>query len=170
MPGVKRAERHFRDVPALAEEDVAVQVPVIVLRRVFIRTESCELAGMVVLVGDLNIFLPNGAGHLWCHEGLDRRTASEAKEVQEGGLDLCRIIWVVNNQTLRLRHLAHRRAWRVRLFRDTHVLGVVGYSHEVHGRVDFDVVTERMLDRLALRILEGLVWTGEAVPEQPGIH
>ena len=72
MPGVERAERHLRDVAAFTEEDVAVQIPVIVLRRVFIRTESCELAGMVVLVGDLNVFLPDRARHLWCHEGFDR--------------------------------------------------------------------------------------------------
>ena len=34
MPGVERTVGHLRDVSAVAEEDVAVQVPVIVLRRV----------------------------------------------------------------------------------------------------------------------------------------
>ena len=125
---------------------------------------------MVVLVGDLNVFLPDGAGHLWCHEGFDRRSASEAEEVQEGGLDLGRIILVVNNQTLRFRHLAHRRPRRVGLLGNAYVLRVVGHTHEIHRCVDRDVVAERVLDGLALGVLESVIRTGDAVAEQPGIH
>src|ERR1019366_2749886 len=50
------------------------------------------------------------------------------------------------------------------------VLGVVGHTHEVHWRVDLDVVTQGMLDGLALSILEGVIRSGEAVAHEPRIY
>src|SRR5208283_745763 len=42
--------------------------------------------------------------------------------------------------------------------------------HEVHRRVDLDVVAHGMLDGLALRILESVARSGDAVAHNPGIQ
>jgi hypothetical protein len=39
---------------------------------------------------------------------------------------------------------------------------VIGHTHEVHRRVNVDVVAKRMLDGLSLSILEGIVWSRDA--------
>ena len=59
MPRIERAVGHLGNLGAITEKDVAVQVDVVILRRVFVGTERRELAGMIVLVGNLDILCPD---------------------------------------------------------------------------------------------------------------
>ena len=47
---------------------------------------------------------------------------------------------------------------------------MVGHTHEVHGGLDLDVVSQRVLDGFALCVMEGISRAGEAVAHEPGIH
>ena len=104
------------------------------------------------------------------HERLDGGPARQREQVQKDLVLLLRGVGFLENERLRLRHLADRRAGRVRFLGDAHVLGVIGHPHEVHGRVDLDVVAHRMLDGLALRVLQSLARPGHAIAHHPGIH
>ena len=92
------------------------------------------------------------------------------EQVQKDLVLLLRGDGFLENERLRLRHLADCRAGRVRFLGDAHVFGVIGHPHEVHGRVDLDVVAHRMLDGLALCVLQSLARPGHAIAHHPGIH
>jgi len=64
---------------------------------------------------------------------------------------------------------SHVGARRVGLPGDAHVLRVIGHPHEVERRVDLDVEAHGMLDRLALRVLQRLGGTGQAVAHHPRV-
>ena len=72
---------------------------------------------------------------------------------------------VLEDQGLRRGDLADRRARIVRQLDHAGVFGVIGDARPVERRVDLDVVTQRMLDRLALEILVGVAGVGDAVPD-----
>src|SRR5262245_42596721 len=78
VPGIEGAIGHLRHMRALAEEDITVQVYVVALGCIFVRTESGELAGMVVRIGNLDILLPDRARYLGAHEGFHWRRAGQA--------------------------------------------------------------------------------------------
>ena len=80
------------------------------------------------------------------------------------------IVRVLHDQGLRFGQLAHVGARSVGLLGDADILRVVGHPHEIQRRLDLDVVAERMLDYLALRILEGLIGPGDAVAHDPCVH
>ena len=77
MGRVQGAERHRRHLGAVLEEDVAVEVHVARHRRPFVGAEGRELPGLVRLVGERDVLLPDGAGDLRGHQRLDRRTAHQ---------------------------------------------------------------------------------------------
>ncbi len=81
--GVERAEWIVRYLVAGPEEDVAVQVAIARHRRPLIRAERGELAGMIVLVRDLDGFLPHRGSDLRVHERLHRRARGELEQVRE---------------------------------------------------------------------------------------
>ena len=56
------------------------------------------------------------------------------------------------------------------MLRDADILGVVSHSHEVHWGLNLDVVAERMLDGLPLRVFESIVRAGDPVPHHPCIQ
>ena len=76
------------------------------------------------------------------HEGFHRSSGHQVHEVGEGLLNVRLVIRVLENERLRLGQLAHGRSRRVRFFRYADVFRVVGHAHEVHGRVDLDVVAQ----------------------------
>ena len=84
--GVERAEWIVRHLVAGAEEDVAVQVAVARHRCPLVRAERGELAGMIVLVGDLDVFLPHGGSDLRVHERLHRRASGQLEQIREHSL------------------------------------------------------------------------------------
>ena len=169
MPGVEGRKRLVRHLGAIAEIDVAMQVAETELGREFVRAESGERARLVVLVGDLDVLLPDRSGHLRAHESLDRWSTHQLEQVLEDPLHIGGIVRILEDQRRRLGHLADRRARRVRLLGDADIFGMVGHPHPVQRLLDLDVVAERMLDRLALAIFQRGVRTGHVVAEQPGV-
>ncbi len=143
VPGVQSAEGHDRHLCTIAEEDIAVQVAVVRRGGVLVRAERRELAGMVVFVGDLDVFLPDRARHLGAHEGFHRRSGEHIHEEGEDLLNVRLIVGVGENKRLRRGQLTQGRSRRVGFFRYPHIFRVVGHTHEVHGRVDLDVVAQR---------------------------
>src|SRR5664280_3860051 len=112
---------------------------------------------MVVRIRDADVLLPNGAGHRGAHKRFHGRPAVQAYEVRKGPLNLSLVIRVLQDERLCLGHLADGRSRSVSLGCDTDIFRVVGYTHEVHRRVDRDVVAHGVLDGLALRVLESVI-------------
>ena len=94
----------------------------------------------------------------------------ELEQIREDPVLLFLAVRVLHDHGLRLGQLAHVGSGRVGLSGDADILRVVGHTHEVHRRLDLDVEAQRMLDGLALGILEGLIGPGEAVAHDPGVH
>ena len=129
-----------------------------------------NFAGLVRLVGQGDVLLPDRAGNLRRHQRLDRRSAHENLDaVLEDPLHLGRSIGL-HDQRLCRGQLADRRARIVRQSDHADVFGVVGHARPVERRVDLDLVPERVLDRLALEVLVRVTRIGEAVAEQPGVE
>ena len=170
VPGIQRRVRHLRYLRTVAEINIAVQVAEIELGGVLVGAESGELAGLVLLVGDLHILLPDGAGHLRAHKSLDRRLADQRHQIVEHLLDIRRIVGILQNQWLRLRHLAERGAGGIRHLGDAYILRVVGDSHPVQRLLYLDLVAERVLDGFALGVFERLLGAGQVVAKEPGVH
>ena len=97
MPGVQHAEWQRRHLGTIAEEDVAVQIAIVKLGGVLVRAECSELAGMIIRVGDLDVFLPGAARHFGAHKSLDRRLAGEREEIEEDLLLLRGVVGVLQN-------------------------------------------------------------------------
>ena len=167
--GVERAERIIRHLVARPEEDIAVQVAVVGHRRPLVRAERGELAGLVLLVGNLDVFLPHGRGDLRVHERLDRRACIELEQIRENPVLLFLAVRILHDHRLRLGQLAHVGPGGVGLPGDADVLRVVSHAHEVHRRVDLDVETHRVLDGLALGVLQRVRRAGDAVPHHPRV-
>ena len=167
--GVERAERIVRHLVAGPEEDVAVQVAVAGHRRPLVRAERSELAGLVLLVGDLDVFLPHGRGDLRIHERLHRCACIELEQIRENLVLLFLAVRILHDHGLRLGQLAHVGPRGVGLPGDADILRVVGHAHEVHRRVDLDVEAHRVLDGLALGVLQSVRRAGDAVPHHPRV-
>lgn len=103
MAGVERAVGKFRNLRAVPEGHVAMQVHVVVLRRVLVRAEGGELAGLVVRVGDLVVVLPHRPRDLGFHERLDRRLAEYVDQVGEDLLSFLLVFRVLPDDRMRLR-------------------------------------------------------------------
>ena len=167
--GVERAERIVRHLVAGPEEDIAVQVAVAGHRRPLVRAERGELAGLVLLVGNLDVFLPHGRGDLRVHERLDRCACIELEQIRENPVLLFLAVRILHDHRLRLGQLAHVGPRGVGLPGDADILRVVGHAHEVHRRVDLDVEAHRVLDGLALGVLQSVRRAGDAVAHHPRV-
>jgi hypothetical protein len=167
---VQCAEGLLRDVPALAEENVAVQIAIIGRGGPLVRTERRELARMVVLVRNLDVFLPDGTRYLRGHQGLDGRTAKQLQNSQKGACLLLPAVGICHDHALYFRNFAGRGPRSVHLFYHPDVLGVVGYAHPVERSIDGDVITQWMFNRLSLGIMKRVRRSGDLVTENPGIQ
>ena len=167
--GLERAEGIVRHLGAVAEEDVAVHVAVVRHRGPLVGAERGELAGLVLLVGDLHVLLPHGGRDLRVHQRLHRRARIELEQVGEDPVLLFLAGRVLHDHRLRRGQRAHVGPRRVGLLGDADVLRVVGHAHEVERGVDLDVEAHRVLDGLALRVLVGVGRAGDAVAHHPGI-
>ena len=170
MPRVQSAVGHVWHLRTIAEEDIAMQVAVVRGGGVLVRAERREFTGVVVLVGDFYVFFPDGARHFGAHERFHRSSGQHINQVREHFLNVRVVIGVLENQRLCRGQLTCGRSWRVGFFRYPHIFRVVSNTHEVHGCFDLDVVAQRMLDGLALRILQSIVRSSEAVAHQPGVY
>ena len=167
--GLERTEGIVRHLGAVAEEDVAVHVAVVRHRGPLVGAERGELAGLVLLVGDLHVLLPHRGRDLRVHQRLHRRARIELEQVGEDPVLLVLAGRVLHDHRLRRGQRAHVGPRRVGLLGDADVLRVIGHAHEVERRVDLDVEAHRVLDGLALRVLVGVGRAGDAVAHHPGI-
>ena len=83
---VQRRKRHLRNLGAVAEKHVAVQVAVVGHRGPLIGTKGGELARFVGRVGDVVILFPDRASNLFGHQRFDRRARQQLDDSQEGPL------------------------------------------------------------------------------------
>ena len=72
-------------------------------------------------------------------------SAEHVHEVRERLLNIRLVIGVLEDKRLCCGQLTHGRSRRVRFFRYAHVFRVVGHTHEIHGRVDLDVIAQGCL-------------------------
>ena len=167
--GVERAEWIVRHLVAGPEEDVTVEIAITGHRGPLVRTERGEFARMIVLVGDPDVFLPHGGRDLRVHERLHWRARSKLEQVREDPVLLFRAVRILHDHRLCLGQLAHERSGGVGLLGDADILRVIGHAHEIERRINFDVVAQRVLDGLALSVLQGVVGAGGAVAHDPRV-
>jgi hypothetical protein len=144
-----------------------MHVHVVRHRGPFVGAESGELAGLVGLLGECDVLLPDGAGDLRGHERLHGRPAhQDLDSVDEDALHLLpQRLGGIDDQRLRGRQLADRRLGIVRELDHADVLGVVRDARPVERRLELDLEARWVLDRLALEVLVGVPRIGDALPK-----
>jgi hypothetical protein len=157
MHGIESREDPLRSV--ITEEHVVMQVLGVGLRRPFEGDQRRELAGRVMFVGSIDLFLPGGLHDLGVHEIIDRLVdGCRGDDLLERLLAL--LVVTAGDQLADLGLL--QRALRVQQQRHhAQVFGMVGYRSPVIGRP--------LLDHLAgLGVLDGLA-LGETVGVVGGV-
>jgi len=167
---VQSAERHRGHLGAVLEEDVAVKVHIVRHRRPLVGAKGRELPWFVGLVGELAVLLPDRLGDLRGHQRLvGRLCAQQLDGIQIDPLRLGRGVGL-QDQRLSGGQLTDRRLGIVCELDHADVFRVVGDARKVERRVDLHLVTEWVLDGLALEILVGVRRIGQAITEQPSVE
>lgn len=138
-------------------------------RRPLIRAERSELARMIVFVRDSDVLLPDRGSDLRIHERLHRRAPSKFEQIGEDAVLLGGAVRILHDHRLRLRQLTDVRSGGIGLPGDADIFRMIGHAHEIERRINFDVKAHRMLDGLALGVLQSVVRAGDAVSHDPRV-
>ncbi|MCY1390658.1 hypothetical protein D9M71_54800 [compost metagenome] len=163
---VEGREGQVRHLLRVAEKHVAVHVLIVRCRGPFIGDKRGELAGLVVLVGDGDVLLPDVAGHLRINQFLDG-IVQAAGDPFEHPVEIFRSL---DHQFLRDGQFAEVRLRIVGQGDHAHVFRVIGHAMEIQrSAFELHFKPHRVLDRHAKRVLVGLLGIDLMVADQVGI-